>query len=421
MNNTLIPTAIVDKNGVASTRNKKIVGESAGAASLKGLRPALGMAQTREVVHAIKGKALKTDSPLLDFLPKQEPKKDEWDEPEAVKHPALGKTVNVPDDVLYDFLRLGIDANDAAGFTALGLSPEDVGGDSRFTDSRRSNLNNIRKSYTVYTVHKGEATDRLQEAGVSGVVAAKVLSNGLQDGHLNRALNDEQLVELFSKWKFRGIHDQYTRGSVKSDDIIESMLDGRLPFECRDGKIADLEKIDFEMGYHKDNPVYDEIRGDPDYFSRLVTKASTDMHDASKPLRELHGLVQAFGAEVLDLQWPELANIDVYEERTDPTVKPPSHKAGIEGARFIERARELAEERGGGWGYSGSGSSITGSSGVVIVDRKYLRNWELLQLRDAGLSADEAYEGLIEKDLTTDQLKVMKQTGINSNLADGIL
>lgn len=418
MKNTLIPTAIVDKNGVASTRNKKVAGESAGNASLSGIRPAFGMAQTREVVHSIKGKALKTDSPLLDFLPKQEAKKDEWDEPEPVKHPALGKAVDVPDDVLYEFLRLGIDANDAAGFTALGLSPDAVGDDPRFNERLRSNLNKVHKSHTVYTVHKGEATDRMQEAGVSAVVASRVLSNGLQDEHLNRALNDEQIVELFSKWKFRGAYELHKTSSVRSDEIIESMLDGALPFAAKDCKIADLEKIDVEMRCSRDGQVYDDIRSDPEYFARLVTKASTDMHDASNPLRELHELVGAFGQDVLDLQFPELADIDVYEEQTDPTVKPPHKKAGIEGAKFIERTRALAEERGDYLGYT---SSLTGSFGAVTVGRKYLRNWELLALREAGLSAEEAYEGLIEKDLTSDQLKVMKQTGINSNLADGIL
>lgn len=406
----LIPTPIVDKNGVASLRHKKLQGAAPGAASLARQRPSLGSGQSREVIHQIKGKALHSDSTVADFLPGD------------AFHPAMGKAVNVPDDVVYDFLRLGLDANEAAAFTELGLSAGEVEKDDRFKITFRTNLNRLSKSSTSYSLNRGEVLDRFQESGVSGIVASKVISNGLQDEHLDRALDDDQLIELFSKWKFRGVHKLHKHGGAVSDDIIEAMVDGDLPFESKSNKIADLEFIEREINSKKDDPVFEDITSDPEYFAKLVNKAAMSIQDDKyNPLWTMHKLAQNYGPEVFDLDCPEMADIDIYEEHAQPGQKARSHKAGVEGARYIEAARQLANERNGGWGYSFSGGSTVNSSGAVMVDRKYLRNYELLALHEMGVPVEEAYTALIDKEMRLEQIKIMKADGIASTLADGVL
>lgn len=416
----LIPTPIVDKNGVASLRHKKALSQAPGAASLAGTRPSIGTAPSREVVHEIKGKALHQDSSVSDFLDKPLQRGGKYSDKPPAQHPSLGKAVAVPDDVVYDFLRLGLDANEAAAFTSLGLSPDDVENDKRFTNPFRNNLHALSKSSTRYRLNREEVIERLQESGVSGLVASKVLSNGLQDGHLNRALDDEQVVELFSKWKFRGIHEQYRQGGVVSDDVIESMLDGKIPFEARVHKIADLEKIVREIDRNEDAPAYEGIRDDHDYFVSIVNKAASEgMSDSNNPLGDVHKLVQAFGPEVLDLKYPMMASIDVSEEWAKPGMRPVTYKAGIEGAKYLEKAHAIAQERTDRWSYMSM--KMSDSSGGLRVDRKYLRNWELMQLREIGVTPEKAYEYLIDRELTLTQIRGMQQDNIPVTLADGIL
>ena len=426
----LIPTPVVDRNGRLTTVHKRTDAPAKGIGTLSSSRPVLGATkQSANGVHTIKPKKLSDKSDAI-RIGKLFGALSSDDEIESFKESSGRSPVQMSDDEIYDALRKGFSIHDAAALKSLDINLDDVmertkehwvrgGSFNRMTGRSNGNLHE-------YTAKIEGALDRLQETGMSALDAGKLMLNGLQDGHLDRALSDEQLVDLFSKWRFRTEQEHYVHGHVEQDDVIDAFVSGRLPFELSGHKIADLKNVERETydlfdrvlsdrpnSYKRNESLAERVK-DREYLTKVADKAATVMPNEYRGLELVDAEVQKHGMEVLELNDPRMASIPIWVEAGV------TRDCGIETGRYVERVLTLAKEdlEGDLWGTS---SPMHTSMGAVKADGVYLRNHDLLDLYDAGVSAEEAYDLLVKHKLSAEQIIVARETGVDSTLASGVL
>jgi len=425
MSRQLIPTAIVDVNGRLTTVHKRAEGTSRGNSALGNVKPSLGV--TVSDMHTIKPKKLPvlSDSVRLAQLFGALITNEEI---EAFVSPTGRSTVQMSDDEIYDGLRKGFTIQDAAALKSIGISLDEIMERTKDSYVQGGSLDiAVGRKGIRYRTEISGALERLQASGTSPAEAEKMIINGLQDGHLDRALNDDQIKELFSKWRFRSAVQAYEHGPVELDDVIDGFVSGRLPFDLINHKMANLKNSEselydlYERKFNRDGrSLYTpdaelaERLSDPDYRVRLVDKAATAMPGEYRPLVALDKLVQGHGMEVLELNDPRMAAMTIY---VSPGV---NRECGVEAAKYVERVLDLAKEETGGdlWG---SSSKRHESQGAVQANGVYLRNWELLDLYERGVPAEESYDLLVKHKLSREQIIVARETGVGSTLASGVL
>ena len=428
----LIPTPIVNKNGVATTVHKRADVPAKGIGALSNSRPVLAASkQSASGVHTIKPKKLSDKSDAI-RIGKLFGALNSEDEIESFKASSGRSPVQMTDGEVYDALRKGFSIHDAAALKNLDISLDDVmertkdhfrqGGSFNRMNGRGTNGN-----LQEYSSKIESALDRLQESGMSGLDADKLMLNGLQDGHFGRALSDDQLVELFSKWRFRTEQEHFHRGYVEQDDVIDALVSGRLPYELSRHKLSALKNIERESfdlfertigpdgrSVYQRNETLAERLKDREYLTKVADKAATVMSNEYRGLELVDAEVQKHGMEVLELNDPRMASIPIWVEAGV------TRDCGIATGRYVERVLDLAREETEGdlWGTS---SPMHTSMGAVKADGVYLRNHDLLDLYDAGVSAEEAYDLLVKHKLSKDQIIVARDTGVDSTLASGVL
>lgn len=425
----LIPTPTVDKNGRLTTVHKRSEAASKSTSALSGLRPSMGgAAKTPSAQHTIKPKKIADNSTAVQVGHAMGIFRSDG-EVEDFCLASGRKPVTIDDSTLYEFLRRGVDAQSAASLTNLGVeNPDDIPGDDdwRFYNLRRVNP---RRGSIVYHRSIDAVINRFQSEGVSAVDASKVLENGLQDEHLDQALSDAQLIELFSKWRYSSTCGKEERGHPEQDDVIRGFVSGLIPFELSNHKLNELKGIEYELHQLFVQPFHNKMVKDPivteeetalreklsndrEYLIALADKASTSI-EGYNPLREMNRLVEDHGMEVMELRLPQLAGVKIH------TGNYQSYKIGVEAARYIETVHSIAEsdtDRA----YWMSGNRFQ-SHGGLQVEGTYLRHSNLIELREAGVEPAEAYDLMIKHKLSVEQIKVARETGVSSTLAQGAL
>lgn len=415
----LVATPVIDKNGRLTTVHKRSDNASFGSPALTVARPSIVKTQKAEAVHTIKPKKLADDSPAARIGLAMH----HWDgysEESAFIAGRGRKPVDMADDVLFDFLREGIDTQNAAALNTFGISEVGEIPDGAWGKSYPGSLSTvITKSTLIHYREFGQVIERLQEAGLSAVDASKAISNGLQDGHLDQALSDEQLLKLFSKWNYKSTFSLNGKSETEQDKVIDGFVSGLIPFELASQNMNTLKGLEYELTAllvkeqtrdDEDKALLEKLK-DRDYLVTLGSKFHAMI--GSRPLRELNRLVENHGIEVLDLEQPQLAGVSVRQgEGKDAQI-------GIEGAKYIQTVQDIAHEQSDR-AYWTSVDRYNNVGGLE-VDRSYLRNYELNNLREAGVSPEKAYDMLINHKLTPEQIVVAHQTGLNSSLAQGAL
>lgn len=423
----LIPTAIVDVNGRQTTVHKRAEEASKAHGTLAGVKPSLGVKDAGSDVHTIKPKKLPAFADAVRIGRLMGALSTE-DEVESFRESSGRSPVQMSDEEIYDALRCGIPMQDTAALKNLGITPDDVMERTKdaFMVGGALNMVSGRNNRVHRTSIKG-TLDRLQASGMPAPEADKLMLNGLQDGHFGRALNESQLQELFSKWRFRSEAESYEHGPVEQDDVIDGFISGRIPFEALGYKLDALKNVERELyalynqsapslrNTHKaPDPALVERLTDMDYRARLVEAAARTMPTTYDPLKKLDEVVQKHGMEALELNDPRKATMTIF---VSPGV---SRECGVEAAKYVEKVLELADDDldGNLWGSSTDPST---SQGAVKANGHYLRNWELLDLYEQGVPAEVSYDMIVKHGLSREQILVARETGVGSTLANGVL
>lgn len=425
----LIPTPIVDVNGRLTTVHKRAEEASKANSALSGIRPSLGTpSKTADKVNVVKPKKLPQLSDavrlgkLLGALTTE-------DEIESFTLSSSRSPVQMTDSEVFYALRKGITMQDAAALKTLGITTDDVIEKTKEHFTVGGSLSKVKgRGHTSYTTKLDGAVDRLEAAGVSAIEADKLISNGLQEGHFNRALDEAKVLEVFSKWRYRSEADSYEHGHVEQDDVIEGFLSGRLPFDLIGYKAKELKNSEIELfdlyerkfeydgrtPWKNPDPELAERLKDMDYRSKLVGKVAEFAPDLYKPLGDLDKIVQRHGEKALELKDPRKATMGVFVSAGV------SRECGVEAAHYVEKVHELAKDqiKRDIWG---TGSDIWTSRGTIEANGHYVRNWDLIDLYEQGVPVEQAYDMLVNVGMSKDQILVARDTGVGTNLASGVL
>lgn len=417
----LIATPTVDKNGRQTTVHKRASDVPRASASLASAIPSSPSPRRVEESHVIKPKNLSLSSTAVRVGLALGELRDDTDADEF-GDASTRKAVSIPDDVLYEFLRNGVDALNAAALTKFGITEVDQIPPEIAERVLPGDLASVLRKNMIQRKEFGSVIERLQESGVSAIDANKLISNGLQDAHLDRALSDEQLVTLFSKWSYKSVIGYEKRGVPEQDDVITAFVDGTIPFELVGHKMNELKGLEYELNKLFVDPAPDvdaedehlrEKLRDRDYLVTLAGKAIVSI-EGYRPLREMNRLMEEHGSEVLTLKLPQLANI-----KFNPEGGAEVRRIGIEAARYIESVHDIAfsTTEDAHW----MSTDRFASYGGLEVNRAYLRNYELLNLRNTGVSPEDAYDLLVNHKLSPDQIIAARETGVGNTMAQGVL
>jgi hypothetical protein len=374
-----------------------------------------------EKVHVVKPKNLNLNSTAVRVGLAMGVLRDDFDVDEF-GDASKRKSVSLPDDVLYEFLRNGVDASNAAALSQLGITEVDQIPHGIAERVLPGDLASVVRRNMVQRKEFGNVIERLQESGVSAIDANKLIGNGLQDAHLDRALSDEQLSTLFSKWNYKSVIGYEKRGTPEQDDVITAFVDGTIPFELVGHKMNELKGLEYELNKlfidpnsdvdAEDEHLREKLR-DREYLVTLAGKAIVSI-EGYRPLREMNRLMEEHGSDVLTLDLPQLANIKI-----NPGGGAEVSRIGVEAARYIESVHDIAFSTtdDAHW----MSSERFASYGGLEANRSYLRNFELLNLRSAGVSPEDAYDLLVNHKLSPDQIIAARETGVGNTMAQGVL
>lgn len=245
MRSNLIPTVVVDKNNKTTTVHKRNGAPSPATGKLGSLKPTITKAPKAAVSKLVFG----VDKPGVknlsygpgSFLDRA----GLVDKAMGLIRGSDGKwkefSVEIADDVLYDYLRLGIGMTEATVLHKLNNGDMDkMLADPDFAAALPGDLATQRVWAGLHRdPHPVDQTvDFLAEAGIKPAKITATLKNNMHDKILeNNVLAPEQLVELFDRFAYSISKDE-TRGTAASR-MMDAVIDGRLPFELihRESKI----------------------------------------------------------------------------------------------------------------------------------------------------------------------------------------
>lgn len=233
MRNNLIPTAVTDKNGKQTTVHKRSGVPAPGGKTLAGMKPSLGNASL---------------SPRDRFDDKYVT--IEWREsghraePSTGENSFLGRAGLVSDKPegtpeynairltqgdLFEFLRLGISQHEAAYLTLRGHTLEELRQDPKFMSALPGGLVPLHADANAGITN---VIDYLHDTLEKPAAVAKLLQNGLNDSHFDKAvIEKEQVIELFKRFKYQ---PSTVGADTNAAVTLDALLEGKLPVELMD-------------------------------------------------------------------------------------------------------------------------------------------------------------------------------------------
>lgn len=416
----LNPTRIVDKNGKLTTVHKRTEMPSASSASLAAAKPTLGGAgakKTRPAIKATKVKASSVNRFHEDSLIANNASSYEVNDLEHGhgEYSWRKEDMEIPTDRLYEYMRRGIDMTDASVCEGLGITPELL--EDYHPDDIPGRLGRVKQRGQFHRVYNQQVINAMEQAGVTPAKAYKALENGLQDGHMKH-LSIEQLVPLFSKWRYYGV--QGTLPDQNSSRLLDAVTSDQIPVELTESTTRqELSRLENEMRFTNSRKPLMELKGrDRDLFIRLTEKAVKTMDesllgpDNDKPAMKLLRLYEEHGEAVLDLRYPELLN---RSKKVDGEWEPLT----LADAQYIESVENLAIDAGDnvGWGWK---DAFTDARQNIDRDVK-LTQVDIAAMHDAGVPAEKAYELLVVRKLSVGAALSAHGDNIPASISEGAL
>lgn len=388
MRNNLIPTVIVDKNNKVTTVHKRNGVPVPSVSRLGSIKPTVGAPQPKpsKAVSKVRYSATKYGSTNslslgdLSFLARaglQDRAKN------LLEKIGDEGTVDMPDEALYDYLRLGIEPAEAAILHTLsGGDLEKLKRNKAFKDALPGNLASQRVWGGGDVDDKGitEVVDYLAGAGVKPSKIAAALRNNLNNENLARSvLEPQELAELFARFTY-SLSKNEERGTAASR-TMDALSDGRLPIILADRKTgvdrpvittmleAMYPKNKAERGLMSEGERNDLLASDPEillHIAKVLEKHNLRGGDVAST----QAAVRQFGAEACIAYDPQV----LAAKHSDGTV------LGVEGAqnalRFIENVQAQLNK----------GGRIHLSKWGTGTEYRYWDNGETVMLNVADLS-----------------------------------
>lgn len=420
----LIPTPIVNKNGVSTTVHKRATRRPS-LKSLDSIRPVLNESKpkSRRIIgdHFLgtpttvkAGGSLPSSGIIM-----RNPDVFESNDMQRGYNAYAWRRVDIEmtNGELYAYMRLGIDPVEAVALKGVGVSAEELPYDENLSDSLPGSLGRLMRGSKEHRIQNTKAVDAMIEAKIPALKAAKALESGLQDGHLNGRFDIKQLVDLFGKYKYGvAIGDHRT---VESAAVVDSILAGDIPIELTKTS-SRLELTRMEREFNKNKTYRTQIESvreaiSPEDFIKIA-KVGIKRVQTEQPVYDTYRLVQEHGEAVLDLTLP--AVIEIARENDGPIY-------GLSGAQYLEEIVKMSDadtdidydDRYGDWQYQ------TMSDRDRPHDRRKvtMSGDDMMTMMDAGISADNAYDMMFRKGMSLDRILLARENNISMSIAEGML
>jgi hypothetical protein len=311
------------------------------------------------------------------------------------------------DSDLYEYLKMGVDSQDAAALHGLGIAADDLPNHPDlgvYVPGRLGRYDGQDSAY--YIVPNRGVIDRFQAAGISAVEAEKAVANKVQDRFLNQSLDDTQLFQLFCKKKFTTPGDKRIR---TNDRVTYSFIHGRLPMSVVDLSYKELREASEELTMMNDT-AFKRVTADPELFEAVIRKVAQSSGN-SRMIETLHKSVERHGRVVLEMDDPFLCAL-LSEQRGDNGIT-----GGMDSVLYFDNVYKMIKESGRSHG----GNYPHDWWGGYFTDGVSVKNSDLELLRKAGLTPQEAYDGLVLNKLAAEQLIVAHEDNLPQSLAGGAL
>jgi hypothetical protein len=395
----LIPTPIVDKNGRQTTVHKKPANKPSSSV-LGSSKPVIAPATNVGIdpVHTIKGKPLHGASLALVLL--SDDPDEQYRLTRCTGEHEWRKSLDVPNSVLYGYLRMGADIQDAAALYGLGVMPGDLPNHPKLATHIPGRLGRLDGNESFYIIQNREVISRFEAAGFPAVDVEKAVANKIQDWFLDKNLDESHLLNLFSKKKYQSV---VGTGNKANDRVINAFVRGRLPLTVLDVPTAKLKGAAHEV-MMMNGWLIEELASEPELFGKLIVKA-LDIPDGN--IRDLYTLVKEYGPGVMGMQDPHLCSVK----------EDLGGRGSFESGAYYDQVHQIIRQNDD-WALDSSkyewwGGLVTNNVKVVNTDVNYLRK--------QGFSAQETYEGLVLHKLTPEQMIVGKEDTVPSGFAGGAL
>lgn len=404
MRTELVPTSIVDVNGRQTTVHKKQREPGRNFSFLGQLRPTLDGAPIKSADDPwiVKGQ-LHPDSICLRVPHIMEVGL-------VVKSTgnnsrAIGDGVAMEDNEVYEYLRMGIDPNDAAVFKMAGYDPRDLRDDPEVAPLLPGHLERVYDGFHHHILSNARSIDAMQGAGVSASRASTALKNGVAEHHFDGVLDVEQVVELF----MRNSYNRNPRLSpLSKSGVLDAIVRGDIPLELpQHVKITNLQWTADELsGYHGDKVRQLRDR-DPERYKALLVKASK----METGVLAIHALGKKYTDRVFELADPFLA---------DRKYGDSGKQYGLVNANYLEAVMRAAPK-----GATSDWVKPKESSGPPPFSSRsavwQLRGADMVALREAGATPEMAYDLISERGMRLEQALAVARGDTIIALSDGVL
>lgn len=397
--NELVPTPIVDINGRQTTVHRKAAENGTRSSLLGSLRPTVVSNAPSNEPKLIKG-ALHPDSICLKV---QSIKDSGQIQGDAVRnHKIAGDGVAFDDDELYDFLRFGIDATDAAVFKLCGYKPSDLSDDPEISPLLPGHLVRVFDGFKDHVFSNEEQVEIMRAAGIPATRAATALRNGVAEHHFNGVLSVEQVVELFMRSSYN--RNPRISGPSKSG-ALDAIVSGEIPLELSQRvKVTNLQTAAYELRSYDGKRLRSIRDRAPARFETLIVKSA---RCNSSPLA-LHDLTRKYSDRVLELADPHLAEKRI--GKTDATY-------GVDNAKYLEAIIRAAPKGiTGDWVKTKDGS-------FRPFSREYsaLRGEDMVAMREAGATLEQCWDLLGVRKMRLEEAVAVARGETILALSEGVL
>lgn len=404
----LVPTPIVDRNGKATTVHRRAdPGAPKAGSPLARVRPSVAPApgEPTTVVRPVR------NPPHFDRISCLWPA----DEAELVR---TGKgpygwrraPVQVPDSVLYGYLRLGLDLANASILHGAGITPEAAAKNEELDRHLAWRVYTLDGRYEPDFSERGRAIQLMEDHGVPAETAFKAMRNNLNDYSFTGGtgvLTVAEFATVHANLPFR----ESRRG------LFAAIFRGDIPWELTATNTAgELQRLDREIG--SPYVMWDEHgitpESDRETYIRGASVALRRMEKASQwgavdhPVARMLTAYSLHGEEAFDVPQPDILlkqyrAADGAERYVDPA-----------GARFAQAVLDLIGDRGD-WG---RGWLWQHSEGL----RPHRLDAEaLMLLRDAGATPEHAHYLLVEREMDAVQALAVVRDGVPLAVSEGAL
>jgi hypothetical protein len=400
----LIPTPIVDKNGRQTTVHRKSANKPSSSA-LNSSKPVISQATSapNDPVHTIRGKPLHGASLAVTLL--SDDPDEQYRLTRCTGEHEWRKSVEVPNSVLYGYLRMGADIQDAAALYGLGVMPDDLPNHPKLAVHVPGRLGRLDGTEAFYVIQNRKVISRFEAAGFPAVDVEKAVANKVQDWFLDKGLDESQLLTLFSKKKYQSV---VGTGNKANDRVVNAFVRGNLPLTVLDVPTSKLKNAAHEVMLMKESLVQ-ELASEPELFGKLIMK-TLDTPDGR--IQDLYALLKEYGPGVMGMQDPYLCSVK--ENLGDNRG---SGRGSFESGVYYDQVHQIIRENDN-WTlesakYEWWGGLVTNDTKVINADVDYLRR--------RGFTPQETYEGLVLHKLTPEQMIVGKEDTVPSGFAGGAL